>query len=171
MLLDGTVENVPAGYASVIGQTLAEERLAYNGGGWPAKNGVLDDSVVNGHDRPLFGRQQLERLLAEFRAVMAKTKMEAPAVDEVMCSMGGRKALANPADLADVAAALAKSRIDSQIVPLVVQFHHRVTYCVLRISDTVAALNRLPKKNAGRGRFTAGAGDAGGGAGGGMGSM
>eukprot|EP00727_Mastigamoeba_balamuthi_P005216 m51a1_g14693 hypothetical protein (774) ;mRNA; f:107868-111089 len=158
-LLDGTIENLPIGYAAILGQTLEQERLPQHGGAWPGPRGLLpmaasDDTAVPAAERPLFGRQQMERLLAEFRAVLARVHMEPPSSDEVASAVGSRRSLANPADLARVVSRLVKLRIDQNIVPLVLQFHRRVVYNMNRIAETASVILRMPKKTAARGRFT-----------------
>lgn len=150
-LLEGTIESLPAGYNLSFGQTLAQETMPSNGGTWPGRNGLPllfdpDKWDIPACMRPLVGRQQFERLLAEFRAVVEHCEMDPLANDEIVTAMGVQKSLTSLPALHWVACDLARIRIEQQILPLIHQFHYRIIYVLKRLADTAQSISKAPKK-------------------------
>jgi len=137
-LLEGTIESLPLGYSLSFGQTLAEETKPSNGGPWPGTYGLPllfdpDQWDIPAWSRPLVGRQQFERLLSEFRAVVEHCEMVPLSNDEIITAMGVQKSLASIPNLYWVACDLARIRVEQQLRPLINQFHTRVIYILKRV--------------------------------------
>lgn len=151
-LLDGTADSLSAGHVLTLGQTLEEETRAFNGGAWPTAECAASGRTLGDAQRPLLGRQQFERLLAEFRAVVADARMEDLTHDEIVASYGTHKSIgAETAKMGWVACDLVRLRLDAQVKPLVNQLKRRVEYLLLRLSDTAFAVAAFPKFRAAQG--------------------
>lgn len=159
-LLEGTVENLLPAHHATFGETLAEECAATAGGAWPttAAFGAGTCTAPSVGDAPsswqvpaatrrLLGRQQFERLLAEFRAVVQRTAMAPLTRDEIVTACGGASAATGVRALAACAAALAAQRLDAQVLPLVAQFCRRVAHVLARLADTADDVARAIRRN------------------------
>lgn len=151
-LLEGTVENLLASHHATFGETLEEECAPCCGGAWPGAGARAPPAewAVAGQARRLLGRQQFERLLDEFRAVVAHTAMEPLTEDEIVVA-GGAPAGGGPCctqAAVAVACALARDRLDAQVRPLVRQFCCRIRYILRRLAETADGINRAIRKSA-----------------------
>lgn len=154
-LLDGTADSLSAGHVLTLGQTLAEETRPFNGGPWPASAslaGVAPPQPPADAQRPLLGRQQFERLLAEFRAVVAATSMDQVGYEEALAAYGTHGTdTADPVRQNWVSCDIARVRLEAQLKPLVKQLQRRVRYLLCRLSDTAFAVAAFPKFRAAQG--------------------
>ena len=158
-LLEGTAENLLPAHHATFGQTLAEECAASRAGPWPGARALAlhfdaDAWHVPAPARRLLGRQQFERLLAEFRAVVQHTSMIPLTLDEVVtaCSACGASGTTSGSatgikQLATCASELARERLDEQVLPLVVQFCRRVEQVLARLAETADDVARAIRRN------------------------
>eukprot|EP00727_Mastigamoeba_balamuthi_P005966 m51a1_g199 putative dynamin like protein (675) ;mRNA; f:656772-659307 len=135
-LLLGSLEGRPAQH----GQTLAEERAAAT---------ELGDWVDSRHERiafnasaagvpswdcRLYGAQQFERLLCEFRAVASASARAEITQDEIATALGVGKADVAP-NIAWAAADIAQAKSRTSLAPLVLQLIERAKYVAKRLVD------------------------------------
>jgi len=151
-MLEGTVENLLPTHHATFGQTLEEECCAANGGPWLDSDSLAihfdaDEWKVPAAGRRLLGRQQFERLLSEFRIVMQHTVMDQLTLDEVVTECGPTSNTTGIKQIATLASELARQRLEKQVLPLVLQFCHRIVYLLRRIAETSDDLNRAIRKS------------------------
>jgi len=151
-MLEGTVENLLPTHHATFGQTLEEECCATNGGAWLDSDSLAihfdaEDWKVPAAARRLLGRQQFERLLSEFRIVMKHTVMDQLTLDEVVTACGPTSNTAGIKQVANFASELARQRLEKQVLPLVLQFCHRIVYLLHRLAETADDLNRAIRKS------------------------
>jgi hypothetical protein len=146
-LLLGSIEGRPAQY----GQTLAEEKLlAIELGDWmDSKHEKIEvnpaASGIPSFESRLYGGQQFERLLAEFRAVVGQSVRAEISADEIATALGVGKVDVAP-NIAWAASDIAQGKAVAAIAPLVNQLIERAKYILKRlieISEKVVA--RSPK--------------------------
>jgi len=151
-MLEGTVENLLPSHHATFGQTLEEECCAANGGPWLDSDSLAihfdaDKWKVPAAGRRLLGRQQFERLLSEFRIVMQHTVMDQLTLDEVVTECGPTSNTAGIKQVATLASELARQRLEKQVLPLVLQFCHRIFYLLHRIAETSDDVCRAIRKS------------------------
>eukprot|EP01105_Mastigella_eilhardi_P025979 TRINITY_DN7281_c0_g1_i2.p1 TRINITY_DN7281_c0_g1~~TRINITY_DN7281_c0_g1_i2.p1 ORF type:complete len:756 (+),score=186.45 TRINITY_DN7281_c0_g1_i2:236-2269(+) len=145
-LIMGTAEGVPA----VNGQTLEQEKLACGvGGQWADGTGAAIAVDPAGWGVPywqhkLYGGQQFERLLSEYRAVSEHTALVDITADDVATAAGIPK-LHNVPNYLWAASDLARQKSQEALQPLLSQLADRASFIMKRLSavaDTVAASRR-----------------------------
>jgi len=134
-LISGTSEGNP----SVNGQTLEEEKLAHGDGEWvDLYNRVIrfepEEWNIPYWDNKLYGGQQFERLLAEYKSVSVHTLMSDVAPDDVATAAGINK-LNNIPNYAWAASDLAQQKAQDAFVPLIEQLTSRAVYIMKRLTD------------------------------------
>jgi len=136
-LIEGTSEGNPA----VNGQTLEEEKSTQGDGDWvdlynrPVKF-EADDWGIPYWESKLYGGQQFERLLAEFKAVSDHTQISEVTMDDVATAAGINK-LNNVPNYAWAASDLAQQKSQDALVPLIEQLCERAVYIIKRLTDVV----------------------------------
>jgi len=151
-MLEGTVENLLPSHHATFGQTLEEECCASNGGAWLDSDSLAihfdpDEWKVPAAGRRLLGRQQFERLLSEFRIIMQHTVMDQLTLDEIVTECGSTSSTVGVKQVATFASELARQRLEKQVLPLVLQFCHRIVYLLHRIAETADDVNRAIRKS------------------------
>jgi len=146
-LIAGTAEGNPA----VNGQTLEEEKLAYGEGEWlDAHNQPLkfhaEKAGVAFWDAKLYGGQQFERLLAEFRGVSAGLVLSAVSMDDVATAAGINR-LNNVPNYARAACDVVAVRTEEMFRPLIEQMAQRAVYVLGRLTDLVKGMMEQKKKS------------------------
>lgn len=156
-LIVGTLDGNPA----QNGQTLAEEKVEL--GEWfDAKGQVISVPEVDlpYADTRIYGGQQFERLLAEFKAVAGGLAMEELPIDDV-ATAGGPSKLNNVTSVAWAASDLARRGVHRSFLPLLDQLIKRATSIMVRLTDiAVKMMIQAYKKN--KSRQAGGAGGPGG---------
>jgi hypothetical protein len=130
-LIVGTLDGNPA----QNGQTLPEEKMF--AGEWYNINGEVIDSTswdIPYHDTKIYGGQQYERLLAEFRAVAEHIEMTDIPLDDIATSAGPQK-LNNVSALAWSASDLARRQSMRSFLPLIDQLVKRSIMIMQRLPD------------------------------------
>jgi hypothetical protein len=132
-LLAGTSEGNP----TVTGQTLSEEKSAQGDVEWvDAYNHTInvppDQWAIPFHSSKLYGGQQFERLLSEFKAVCDHTEISDVSMDDVATAAGINK-LNNVPNYAWAAADLAQHQSEDALLPLIEQLTNRVVYVFKRL--------------------------------------
>jgi hypothetical protein len=100
----------------------------------------------------LYGGQQFERLLAEFKAVADHTHIEKLTTDEIATAAGPQK-LTTSSNCLWAASEIAQRQIHRALVPLVDQLFNRAIYIMKRlvtVVDSMLEQNRKNKKKGGR---------------------
>ena len=142
-LLRGAAEGNPA----VNGETLDQEKDACGiDGQWVTASGEplplpddADDNSVPLWDNRLYGTQQFERLLAEFRLV--STHLRIPAVsDDDIATAAGIPVLANTPNTLWAASDIARQKSQDTFVPLVAQLAKRAEHVLCRLADIAESL-------------------------------
>ncbi|GAM24162.1 hypothetical protein SAMD00019534_073370 [Acytostelium subglobosum LB1] len=158
-LLAGTSEGNP----TVNGQTLEEEKHQQgDGGDWvdlynrPIKFDAEEWGIAYWNSK-LYGGQQFERLMSEFKAVCDNTKITEVTLDDVATASGINK-LNNIPNYAWAACDLAQQKSQDAMVPLIEQLCERAIYIMKRLADVADKVVDSRKKN----RITASSGLAGG---------
>eukprot|EP01089_Gocevia_fonbrunei_P003433 TRINITY_DN13398_c0_g1_i1.p1 TRINITY_DN13398_c0_g1~~TRINITY_DN13398_c0_g1_i1.p1 ORF type:complete len:820 (+),score=248.00 TRINITY_DN13398_c0_g1_i1:64-2523(+) len=136
-LLAGTSEGNPA----VNGQTLDEERTQFGDGDWvDSHNKVIKFDAgewgIPYWESKLYGGQQFERLLSEFKAVADHLKLPEVTMDDIATAAGINK-LNNIPNYAWAASDLAQSKSQEEFVPLIEQTTARAVYILRRLTDIV----------------------------------
>eukprot|EP01118_Nematostelium_gracile_P002520 TRINITY_DN1274_c0_g1_i2.p1 TRINITY_DN1274_c0_g1~~TRINITY_DN1274_c0_g1_i2.p1 ORF type:complete len:497 (+),score=147.94 TRINITY_DN1274_c0_g1_i2:627-2117(+) len=132
-LLSGTLEGNP----SVNGQTTEEEKSQDETGDW--KNfesttisfSAVDWKVPHAASK-LYGGQQFERLLAEFRVVCSKLTMAPLTADEIATAAGPQK-VTTSSICAWAASDIVQKHIRRQLLPLVDHLFKRAIYVMKRL--------------------------------------
>jgi len=145
-LLSGTLEGNP----SIHGQTLKEEKLQDETGEWVSFDhtviSVEKDWNIPQADNRLYGGQQFERLLAEFRAVVEHRKMNTLTLDDIATAAGPLK-LNNSANCTWAATDIAQKYIQKTLKPLITQLFKRAIYIMKRQVTIVESMLLLNKKH------------------------
>jgi hypothetical protein len=130
-LIVGTLDGNPA----QNGQTLLEEKQEL--GEWfDAKGQVVNvaESNLPYADTRIYGGQQFERLLAEFKAVAGGLVMEELPMDDV-ATAGGPNKLNNVTTVAWAASDLARRAVHRSFLPLLDQLIRRATAIMVRLTE------------------------------------
>jgi hypothetical protein len=127
-LCKGTLEGNP----TFNGQTAAEEREA-SGVLWrDAAHSVraVEDAKwkVSGADAKLYGGQQFERLLSEFRALVVNTPMPDVQVGDIAVAAGPTRLGGAPSNVVWAASELARRAVAHAFAPLVDQLFERAVF-------------------------------------------
>eukprot|EP01133_Synstelium_polycarpum_P002498 gene2498-2844_t len=136
-LVVGTLEGNP----SLNGQTLIEEKAANETGEWIGADHraiTLDPATIKVpfHESKVYGGQQFERLLAEFRAVTESVELGELSFDEIATSLGANHP-ANVSVFAWAASDIAQKKSREVLHPLVEQLFRRAVYILRRLVDIV----------------------------------
>mmetsp|Transcript_22683 Transcript_22683/g.38501 ORF Transcript_22683/g.38501 Transcript_22683/m.38501 type:complete len:677 (+) Transcript_22683:47-2077(+) len=145
-LCTGTLEGLP----SINGQTSAEERRA-SGVEWRDGNLLapkLQDDKVPGSDKKLYGGQQFERLLSEFRAVVLNTPMPKLSAEEVAVAAGPVRVHGTVPNLAWSASELARSAVERAFRPLTEQLLERAVFILERQLNIAERILEAKRKGA-----------------------
>ncbi|KAK5580476.1 hypothetical protein RB653_000494 [Dictyostelium firmibasis] len=145
-LVTRTLEGNP----SLNGQTLEEEKSQDEAGDWYDHNGKIielnDETLVTFHDNKLYGGQQFERLLTEFKCITEVIELEELSISEVACAIGSNRP-SNASVIAWAASDLAQKKIKEALLPLVDQLFKRATYILRRLVDIVDRMIENKKKS------------------------
>lgn len=149
-LLEGTCDANPA----AAGETLADERREQGHDDWlDAQNRPIRfdpaEWKVPYADAKIYGGQQFERALAEFRAVMQHSRLGDVSVDEV-ASAAGVNRLNNVPNYGWAASDIAAHKTRDTFVPLIEQLTQRVVYIVKRLASLADSLIEAQRVRAGR---------------------
>lgn len=133
-LLEGTADANPA----AAGQTLTEERREFGHDEWlDGQNRPIrfdpSEWKVPYADAKLYGGQQFERALAEFRAVVTHTELGGVSFDDI-ASAAGLNRLNNVPNFGWAASDLAGAKSREAFVPLIEQLTARVVFVVKRLA-------------------------------------
>ena len=125
-LLAGTSEGNPA----VNGQTLEEERNQFGDGEWvDSHNKVIkfdpEEWGIPYWESKLYGGQQYERLLAEFKSVADHLKLPEVSMDDIATAAGINK-MNNIPNYAWAASDLAQQKSQEEFVPLIEQNYSKI---------------------------------------------
>eukprot|EP01132_Coremiostelium_polycephalum_P003351 gene3351-4202_t len=136
-LIVGTLEGNP----TLNGQTLAEEKSQEEAGEWFDCNHkpiLFNEKTWNVpfYDSKLYGGQQFERLLSEFKSVTEHIDIPELSFDEIATSIGSNKPN-NVCVLAWAASDLAQKKTKESLLPLVDQLFKREIYVLRRLVDIV----------------------------------
>lgn len=134
-LIAGTSEGLPL----INGQTLEEEKYSQGDFEWvdSYNHTILFDAEkwnIPYWKSKVYGGQQFERLLAEFKAVCDRAEISDVSLDEIATSAGVNK-VNNVPNYAWAAADLAQSQTKESFVPLIEQLQKRAVYVVKRLYD------------------------------------
>jgi len=139
--LVGTLEGNPA----INGQTTEEEKRQDEVGEWkdsesnPIKFDPVAWKLPHGTSK-LYGGQQFERLLAEFRILSDHIEMDQLTTDEIATAAGPQR-LANPSICAWAASDICQRHIRKALLPLVDQLFKRASYIMKRLVSVVDNMN------------------------------
>jgi hypothetical protein len=145
-LIAGTSEGTP----TVSGQTLEEEKSAQGDVEWlDVYNHTIQFDAEkwgvpfwNSH---IYGGQQFERLLAEFKAVCDHTEISEVSLDDVATAAGINK-VNNVPNYAWAAADLAQHQTQDAFLPLIEQLQRRAVYVMKRLHDIAEKIMAAKKK-------------------------
>eukprot|EP01112_Ceratiomyxa_fruticulosa_P015981 TRINITY_DN4787_c0_g1_i1.p1 TRINITY_DN4787_c0_g1~~TRINITY_DN4787_c0_g1_i1.p1 ORF type:complete len:740 (-),score=173.13 TRINITY_DN4787_c0_g1_i1:40-2259(-) len=137
-LIVGTLEGNPA----QNGQTLLEEKAQEDAGEWydGSHRMIKFDPQswgIPNFDSKLYGGQQFERLLAEFKLVAEHTIIESVTPHDIAAAAGPTRLASNPAGLAWTASDIVQKKLVSALMPLVEQLFRRSLYVLKRLVDIV----------------------------------
>eukprot|EP01097_Dermamoeba_algensis_P004231 TRINITY_DN2796_c0_g1_i1.p1 TRINITY_DN2796_c0_g1~~TRINITY_DN2796_c0_g1_i1.p1 ORF type:complete len:386 (-),score=134.94 TRINITY_DN2796_c0_g1_i1:91-1248(-) len=144
-VLSGSLEGNP----SLNGETLSEEREKEETGPWldsnnrPLKN--LKDLQVPYAESKLYGSQQFERLLLEFKAICEKTTLPDITAHDVSTATGPHK-LKLVSNFVWAASDIAQKRSEKAFRPLIEQLYRRAIYIIKRVIKTVDFLIAQKKR-------------------------
>jgi len=134
-LISGTSEGNP----SVNGQTLEEEKSSCGMGDWvdlynqPTRF-EPEEWKIPYWDNKIYGGQQFERLLAEFKAISGRTAIPEVTGDDIATAAGISK-LNNVPNYAWAASDLAQQKSQDAFVPLIEQLTSRAVYIMKRLTE------------------------------------
>lgn len=145
-LIAGTSEGTP----TVSGQTLEEEKGAQGDVEWlDVYNHTIQFDAEkwgvpfwNSH---IYGGQQFERLLAEFKAVCDHTEISEVSLDDVATAAGINK-VNNVPNYAWAASDLAQHQTQDAFLPLIEQLQRRAVYVMKRLHDIAEKIMAAKKK-------------------------
>lgn len=145
-LLSGTLEGNPA----INGQTLAEEKSQDETGEWRdvSHNTIKVDPTeykIPHANSKLYGGQQFERLLAEFKAVVDHIVMGKLSQDEVATAAGPQK-LNSASSCTWAASDISQRQIQKALLPLIDQLFVRASYIMKRLVDIADSMMENNKK-------------------------
>jgi len=140
-LLHGTIDGTPA----VNGQSLEQEKSMcgidgqwVDGNGLPIGSGTIS---VPMEDNRLYGGQQFERLLTEFRVMAEQIPVPDICVNDIAGSgTGGIASLRNAQSVAWDASDLARQKSQEIFEPLVQQLGRRAAYVLKRLSEIAESI-------------------------------
>jgi len=146
-LLNGTLEGNP----SINGQSLNDEKSQDETGEWrdashqpiPVK---IEDWKIPHAESKLYGGQQFERLLAEFKSVTEHIGMEKLSSDDIATAAGPQK-LSNSSSCTWAASDLAQRQVQKALLPLVDQLFVRASYIMKRLVTVAESMLEVSKKN------------------------
>jgi len=139
-MLCGGLEGRPA----LNGQTLAEERAVAAELGFAfVADGASLTTPIPAADAHVYGAQQFERMLAEFRAVVASQVQLVASPDEIATALGASRVDVAP-DVAWAASDIAQSKARAVLLPLVERLIERAKYILRRL---VEIADRLPQSS------------------------
>jgi len=145
-LIVGTLEGNPA----INGQTLQEEKAQEDAGEWyDSQNRSINFDPQAGNiqywDSKLYGGQQFERLLAEFKGVADHTKIDEVTIHDIATASGPNR-LTTPANYAWTASDIAQKKSQAVLLPLVDQLFTRAVYILKRLVDIVDKMMENKRK-------------------------
>jgi len=145
-LLLGTSEGHPA----INGQTLEEEKTQQSEGDWLDANNrpirfQASEWAIQYWDAKLYGGQQFERLLSEFKAVCEHTEISEVTMDDVATAAGINK-LNNVPNYAWAASDLAQQKTQDAMLPLIEQLCERAVYIMKRLTDVAEKISDSRRK-------------------------
>jgi len=152
-LLHGTVDGTPA----INGQSLEQEKTMCGiDGQWVDGNGLpigTGDAEVPMSDNRLYGGQQFERLLSEFRIMAEQIPVPDISVNDIAAGGGasGIPSLRNAPNFAWAASDLARQKTQEIFEPLVEQLGRRASYVLKRISEIAESIIEEQKRGKGAG--------------------
>jgi len=156
-LLTGTLEGNP----SINGQTIEEEKAQDETGEWrdSARNAIKfeGDSKIPHAQSKLYGGQQFERLLAEFKSVVDGISMGKLSADDIATAAGPQK-LNSASSCTWAASDIAQRQIQKALLPLIDQLFVRATYIMKRLVNVADGMMDNSKKNKKRGVQVSGLG-------------
>jgi hypothetical protein len=134
-LIAGTSEGNPV----VNGQTLEEEKSAHGDGDWvDSYNRTIrfepEEWSIPYWNNKLYGGQQFERLLSEYKAVSDHTEISEVTMDDVATAAGINK-LNNIPNYMWAASDLAQQKSQDAFGPLIEQLTNRAVYIMKRLTD------------------------------------
>jgi len=152
-LLLGTLEGNPG----INGQTLLEEKAQDETGDWLNREWTRiqfdpEEWKIPHASSKLYGGQQLERLLAEFKAVVDHTEMEDLSMDDIATATGPQK-VNNAINTVWAASDIVQKQIQRALLPLLEQLFKRATYVMKRLVEVVDLMmdsERKLRKRVGR---------------------
>jgi len=140
-LVHGTIDGTPA----VNGQSLEQEKTMcgvdgewVDGNGYPISSGIGVEVPMQ--DNRLYGGQQFERLLSEFRVVANNIPIPELSVDDITSGSGGIPSLRNAPTSAWAASDLARQKTQEIFEPLVQQLGRRASYVLKRLSEITESI-------------------------------
>jgi len=147
-LLHGTIDGTPA----VNGQSLEQEKAMCGiDGQWSDCNGI---PIVTGHlevameDYRLYGGQQFERLLSEFRAMAEQIPVPDLSVSDIATGGGAAiPSLRNAPNFAWATSDLARQKAQEIFEPLVQQLGNRAGYILKRLSEIAESIIEQKRGN------------------------
>lgn len=147
-LIVGTLEGNPA----LNGQTLLEEKVQEDAGDWLDSNHrpiLFDPAAWNipYWDSKLYGGQQFERLLSEFKSVADHTKIDEVTLHDIATAAGPNR-LTTPSNYAWTASDISQKKTQSALLPLVDQLFKRAIYVLKRLVDIVDRMMENKRKAA-----------------------
>eukprot|EP01119_Soliformovum_irregulare_P007303 TRINITY_DN196_c0_g1_i2.p1 TRINITY_DN196_c0_g1~~TRINITY_DN196_c0_g1_i2.p1 ORF type:complete len:675 (+),score=269.59 TRINITY_DN196_c0_g1_i2:42-2027(+) len=152
-LLQGTLEGNPA----VNGQTTDEEKEEDDAGDWynseyvPIKFDATEWKIPYAKSK-LYGGQQFERLLSEFKAVADHVTIGKLTADDIATAAGPNK-LNNAANCTWAASDIAQRQVRKALMPLLEQLFKRAVFVMKRLVDIVESMmesQRRAKRRTGR---------------------
>eukprot|EP01114_Cavostelium_apophysatum_P002313 TRINITY_DN1204_c0_g1_i2.p1 TRINITY_DN1204_c0_g1~~TRINITY_DN1204_c0_g1_i2.p1 ORF type:complete len:686 (-),score=244.80 TRINITY_DN1204_c0_g1_i2:48-2105(-) len=154
-LLSGTLEGNP----TINGQTLEEEKSQDETGEWrDVSHAVIEvdpaDYKIPHAGSKLYGGQQFERLLAEFKAVVDHISMNKLNSDDIATAAGPQK-LNSASSCTWAASDIAQRQIQRALLPLIDQLFVRSTYIMKRLVSVAEGMMDNAKKSKRRGATVA----------------
>lgn len=146
-LITGTLEGNPI----INGQSLEEEKSQDETGDWinfeynPIKFDPSEWKIPH-YNSKLYGGQQFERLLAEFKIVAEHIQMKEISSDEIANAAGPQK-LTNASNCLWVASDIVNQRLKKELIPLIDQFFIRAIYIMKRLINIAENMMYNIKKN------------------------
>jgi len=152
-LLLGTLEGNPG----LNGQTLQEENRHDDAGEWLNREWTRitfdpEEWKIPHASSKLYGGQQVERLLAEFKAVVDHTEMEELSMDDIATATGPQK-INNAINTVWAASDIVQRQISRALLPLLDQLFKRCSYIMKRLVEVVDLMmdsDRKMRKRTGR---------------------
>lgn len=145
-LIVGTSEGIP----NINGQTLEEEKSAQGDADWvDSYNHPIqfdpEKSNVPYYNTKIYGGQQFERLLAEFKAICDRTEIKELSMDDIATASGINK-VNNVPNNTWAAADLVQQQIQETFIPIIEQLQKRAVYIMKRLYDIADRILSSKKK-------------------------